>query len=112
MLLQCAHVLKAVKWELLIVDEAHRYVCASFLTRFFFFRGTCRKSEMYVIKLSGFSFLSLYSDSSFMASQMATFVVWSAGCLDGQTLGWLMGWFLGFLVVWMVGGLFEQGRGD
>lgn len=24
MLLQCAHVLKAVKWELLIVDEAHR----------------------------------------------------------------------------------------
>lgn len=24
MLLQCAHILKAIKWELLIVDEAHR----------------------------------------------------------------------------------------
>lgn len=24
MLLQCAHILKAIKWELLVVDEAHR----------------------------------------------------------------------------------------
>lgn len=26
MLLQCSHVLKAIKWELLVVDEAHRWV--------------------------------------------------------------------------------------